>query len=113
MSDIELPPGWIRGLLEPCLLASLRHGEAYGYELAARLEAAGLGRIRGGSLYPSLLRLEKQGLLVADWRAGDGGPGRKYYALTPAGRAALDDQVQAWQRFSTGVSAVLGAEVAP
>ena len=111
MSESELPVGWIRGVLDPCLLALLSGGEAYGYELGGRLENAGLGRIPGGSLYPSLLRLEKQGLLEAEWRAGDGGPGRKYYALTESGRASLVEHAAQWERYASTVSALLRAGV--
>lgn len=111
MEDDNLPSGWIRGVLDPCLLALVGDGETYGYELAGRLEDAGLGRVKGGSLYPSLARLEKRGHLAAQWRAGDGGPGRKYYTLTAAGRSALAEQARAWAQFSSRVSAVLGAEV--
>lgn len=111
MTESDIPAGWIRGVLEPCLLALVGGGEAYGYELAARLEAAGLGRVKGGSLYPALTRLEKQGLLSSDWRAGDGGPGRKYYALTSRGRAEVDAQARSWAEFAARVSSVLGVEV--
>lgn len=109
MTETMIPTGWIRGVLDPCLLALLADGEAYGYELAGLLGDAGFGRIPGGSLYPALLRLEKQELLVADWRAGDGGPGRKYYSLTPAGRAVLRDHLALWDHFSSTVSSVLAA----
>lgn len=111
MSELNVPSGWIRGVLEPCLLALVGDGEAYGYELASRLEAAGLGRVKGGSLYPALTRLEKQGLLSADWRAGEGGPGRKYYVLTRAGRDELDAQSQVWSVFAGRVADVMGVEV--
>ncbi len=107
MSESVLPTGWIRGVLEPCLLAFLADGEAYGYVLAGRLESAGLGRVPGGSLYPALLRMEKHGLVSAEWRAGDGGPGRKYYRLTDAGRQQLQEQAMAWDRFAGSVSQVL------
>lgn len=110
-TEDELPSGWLRGVLDPCLLGLLRDGEAYGYELAGRLEQAGLGRIPGGSLYPALIRLEKQGRIQADWRAGDGGPGRKYYSLTPQGTEAVTDLAQAWERFATSVSGLLASEV--
>ncbi|MEZ5225302.1 MAG: PadR family transcriptional regulator [Acidimicrobiales bacterium] len=102
-----LPAGWLRGVLDPCLLSLLSEGEAYGYELAGRLEAAGLGRIPGGTLYPALLRLEKQQLLSAEWRAGEGGPGRKYYRLSDAGRAELAGNAALWGEFATSVAAVL------
>ncbi len=109
MSDLAYPQGWLRGVLDPLLLALLAEGEAYGYELAGRLEECGFGRIPGGSLYPALLRLQRQELLDAQWRAGEGGPGRKYYALTEEGRRTLVDQAGSWETFSSNVSAVLTA----
>jgi PadR family transcriptional regulator PadR len=111
MADVDAPTGWIRGVLDPCLLALVGDGETYGYELAGKLEDAGLGRVKGGSLYPSLARLEKQGLLASRWRPGDRGPGRKYYVLTPAGRAEVAEQSAMWAAFSSRVSAVLGVRV--
>ena len=109
MLDADLPRDWLRGVLEPCLLALLARGEAYGYELAARLEDAGLGTVPGGSLYPALLRLQKQGLLAAEWRAGEGGPGRKYYTLTEEGRAALRQLASQWENFAKAVGGVMRA----
>ncbi len=111
MADVDIPSGWIRGVLDPCLLALVGDSEAYGYELAGRLEEAGLGRVKGGSLYPSLARLEKQGLLASQWRAGEGGPGRKYYTLTELGRVSLADHVHLWGVFAGRVSTVLDVEV--
>ena len=105
----EVPREWLRGTVEPCLLALLADGEAYGYELAARLEACGIGPVPGGSLYPALLRLEKAGRLVSEWRAGDGGPGRKYYRLTGDGREMLRRQAMAWETFASAVGELLAA----
>jgi PadR family transcriptional regulator, regulatory protein PadR len=101
---------WLRGVLDLCLLALLASGETYGYDLARRLQAHGIGPVPGGSLYPALLRLETAGYLRAQWRAGQGGPGRKYYELTDGGREALDRDRQAWQAFAGRVDDVL-AEV--
>lgn len=103
---------WLRGVLEPCLLALVGDGEAYGFELAARLREAGIGDVAGGSLYPALLRLEKQGLLEATWRAGEGGPGRKYYRLTDTGRAAVRRNAVAWSGFADAVTGVLAGRAA-
>ena len=104
---------WLRGALGLCLLGLLGDGEAYGYELARRLEEHGFGAVPGGSLYPALLRLEKLGHLRAEWRAGAGGPGRKYYALTPAGRDALDREATAWRAFVAQVDSVLAGAGRP
>jgi PadR family transcriptional regulator PadR len=99
-------PAWLRGVLGLCLLALLRDGEAYGYELGRQLEQHGLGPVPGGSLYPALLRLEKLGHIRAEWRPGEGGPGRKYYILTPAGNAALESDLAAWRAFARHVDSV-------
>jgi len=98
---------WVRGVLDLSLLGLLARGEAYGYELARALEQSGIGAVPGGSLYPALLRLERAGHLRAEWRAGDGGPGRKYYALTAAGRRALDRDARAWRSFAASLDGVL------
>jgi PadR family transcriptional regulator PadR len=98
---------WLRGVLDLCVLAALTERERYGYELSQRLEASGLGRIKGGTLYPLLARLEEAGLVSARWQPGEQGPGRKYYALTAAGRARLASQAGAWTEFAMSVGALL------
>ena len=65
---------WLRGVLDICVLALLSEGESYGYQLAQALDAAGVGPIQGGTLYPVLLRLQKTGLVTAQWRGA--APGR-------------------------------------
>lgn len=103
----EVPKNWLRGVLEPCLLAFLRNDERYGYELGVLLSESGLGTVPGGSLYPALLRLEKNGLIVAEWKAGDGGPGRKYYQLSEKGREQLDSYAEQWTHFNAAVTTVI------
>ncbi len=103
----DLSREWIRGVLEPCLLALLAPGDSYGYELASRLADVGLGPVPGGSLYPALTRLEKQGLVGSRWRAGDGGPGRKYYRLTATGRGQLSANAERWDGFAATVAGLL------
>ena len=60
----------------------------------------GLGTVKGGTLYPLLGRLESTGHVQARWEPGDGGPGRKVYSLTPAGRDHLEHQARRWARFT-------------
>ena len=102
MSDVQWPGEWLRGALEMCVLGVLADGTAYGYLIAARLEDAGLGAIKGGTLYPLLGRLEREGLVTATWRAGEGGPGRKYFELTARGRTELAERSLLWRRFVEG-----------
>lgn len=84
------------------MLGVLADEPTYGYAIAARLEAAGLGVVKGGTLYPLLARLELEHLVESSWSAGDGGPGRKYFALTAHGRTELASRAHLWDRFVEG-----------
>lgn len=90
----------MRGVLSLCVLAVVAEQETYGYAVAQRLQSAGLGVVKGGTLYPALTRLEEDGLLTSSWREGDGGPGRKFFAVTAAGRAELRARSERWQMFT-------------
>lgn len=91
-----------------CVLRVLRDGPTYGYAIASRLERSGLGVIKGGTLYPLLARLEAAGWVEIEWRAGEGGPGRKFYALTPPGRDESHRQDQQWDAFIGAIQALSG-----
>ena len=98
---------WLRGVLDLCVLGVLVSAEGHGYGLIQRLETAGLSRIKGGTLYPVLARLEQAGLVVAEWRLGAHGPGRKYYVLTEAGGDFLRSQSEAWRAFTETTHSLL------
>jgi PadR family transcriptional regulator PadR len=99
VTDVRWPADWLRGVLELCVLGALADGPTYGYAIAQRLDEAGLGTVRGGTLYPLLTRLEAEHLVESAWHAGDGGPGRKYFTLTPSGSATLATRARLWVRF--------------
>jgi PadR family transcriptional regulator PadR len=82
------------------VLGLIAEGASYGYAITQRLEEAGLGAIKGGTLYPLLVRLETEALVAPTWHAGDGGPSRKYLQLTEAGRAELINRRAQWRHFS-------------
>jgi PadR family transcriptional regulator PadR len=98
---------WLRGVLDLCVLGALTHGESYGYEIAQRLDAGGLGPVAGGTLYPTLLRLERLGLIDADWREGTAGPPRKYYRLSHEGDRVLRASAADWSLFVDRVNALM------
>lgn len=104
MSTTSQHSEWLRGVLGLCVLRTMAEGPTYGYAIAAELAEAGFGDIKGGTLYPLLARLEKNHLVTVAWRAGEGGPGRKYFALTEPGRAELAHGIAQWQRFSAVVT---------
>lgn len=102
------PQSWTRAALELTVLALIAaHGPTHGYDLARRLAAAGLGEIKGGTLYPVLNRLEDQGLVEGVWVAGAGGPGRKLVTATEAGRTQLAERTARWRQWSVLVGDLL------
>jgi PadR family transcriptional regulator PadR len=78
-----------KGILELCILNALEHRERYGYELVKTLGALPGFGVTEGTLYPLLSRLRTQGLVKTRLEESAEGPARKYYALTPAGRAGV------------------------
>lgn len=104
------PSEWLRGVLGPCILRILDREPTYGYVISQQLTSAGLGTVKGGTLYPLLGRLEKEGLVSVDWRAGEGGPGRKYYTLTAQGRTEAASTAERWRRFAHVITTVLDEE---
>lgn len=111
MTETPWPTEWLRGVLEVCVLAVIERGPTYGYAISAELAAAGLGDLKGGTLYPLLGRCEQAGWVAVEWRAGESGPGRKYYTLTPSGRNELRGRAGRWQEFVGVTSSVLAASV--
>jgi PadR family transcriptional regulator PadR len=98
----------LKGILDPCLLAVVEGGEAYGYEIVTRLETAGLGEVAQGSVYPALTRLERAGLLRSERRPSESGPDRKYYRLSGLGKEYLDGWRDEWASLAASVDSVLG-----
>ena len=101
MDVATFPSSWLKGFLELGVLAVIGRGETYGYEITRSLAEAGFGTVKGGTLYPLLGRCEQAGWVTVDWRAGESGPGRKYYTLTPSGRSELTRLTGRWDEFVT------------
>ena len=101
-----------RGDLEALALGALDGGPAHGYEIARRIKATSDEALSVGEglLYPALHGLEREGYVVAVWVPQEGKPNRKVYRLTDSGRGALAKKRREWQRFATGVAAVLRPE---
>lgn len=103
----------LRGHLETLILSMLDQGQAHGLEVIRRLYESGCGalRLKEGSLYPALYRLENAGLVEASWEEetkGRRGARRRIYRLTTKGTKALDKGRVAWQNFVKVISSVLG-----
>lgn len=103
----------LRGHLESLILSVLERGEAHGFEVWRRLEAAGSGalRLKEGSLYPALYRLESAGLVRAAWEDGETdrrGPRRRVYRITPKGTRRLAEARAEWRQFVATIGGILG-----
>ena len=92
----------------PLVLGILAEGENYGYAIIQRIGELSSGELEWseGLLYPLLHRLERLGQVEAAWGTGDSGRRRKYYRLTPLGRAALADQRRAWRAVDAALDAL-------
>jgi PadR family transcriptional regulator, regulatory protein PadR len=98
----------LKGHLDGILLAVLEPGPLHGYAImeALRVRSGCLVDLPTGTLYPALHRLERAGLVAANWSQA-GGRRRRVYELTPAGTRALDTERGTWRDFSAAVSALL------
>lgn len=107
MTNEGWPGEWLRGVLPLCILAVIAEEDMHGYAITQRLSTAGLGTVKGGTLYPILNRLEREGLVSSTWGAGVGGPGRKTFQITSQGLSQLAEKQEAWQTFTQRTAEVL------
>src|SRR6476660_10490478 len=84
-------------------------GPLHAYALASRLDQVAEHplMLNQGTLYPALVRLEQRGWIKGTWRQTESRREAKYYAITPAGRRAVEDQAARWRRLSALVNKLL------
>ena len=101
--------GMLHGTLDALILKTLSHGSRHGYGIAAWIEeTTNRGVIvEEGSLYPALYRMERRGLIEAEWGTSELGRKAKFYHLTARGRRQLAADTEQWARFSAAVSKIL------
>ncbi|PXY26097.1 PadR family transcriptional regulator [Prauserella sp. PE36] len=98
----------LKGVLDLAVLAVLSEEDGYGYDVLRRLRQAGLDEVGDASVYGTLRRLYKAGLLASYVVASEEGPHRKYYSVNEQGRARLAESVKTWQTFATTMNSLLG-----
>lgn len=101
----------LKGILDGCMLAIIKGREVYGYELAERLEDYGFESFSEGTIYPLLLRMQKEKLLTSTLKKSTAGPRRKYYSLTPKGEEELGLFLERWGMLQKSVNNILNDEV--
>lgn len=99
------------GTLDLLILKALQDGPLHGYAIGRWIRETGGGplRVEEGALYPALHRLQKSGLLAADWGQTETGRQAKFYELTAKGRKQLAAEMTRWSEHVSAVEAVLGA----
>ena len=97
------------GTLEILALKALSWGSRHGYAIGRwiRENTKDALVIQEGALYPALHRLERKGLVAAEWGLTDTGREAKFYTLTAAGRKRLTTESQRWTAFAAGVTHAL------
>jgi PadR family transcriptional regulator, regulatory protein PadR len=99
----------VQGTLDLLVLRTLGSGPRHGYGIASVVHdlTGGDLSIEDAALYQALHRLDRQGLVEAEWRPSENNRRARYYTLTAAGRRRLKEETAAWRRYSRAVEAVL------
>ena len=101
----------MKGILESCILKVIQKSETYGYEISEQLQQYGFEDVKEGTLYPLLLRMEKKGLIEAEFKASPLGPKRKYYHLTGAGIEYVESFLENWKENVEAVDRIFKEEI--
>jgi transcriptional regulator len=97
-----------KGSADLLILALLEDRPRHGYEIARLIEERSQGALsyHVASLYPTLYRLEDQGVVEGRWVEKAGQRKRRYYNLTAAGRKVLATERSIWQSFFVALDRV-------
>lgn len=99
-----IPSQMLKGTLEGCILKVISHKETYGYEISEKLKEYGFSDISEGTIYPLLLRLEKNGLITAQYRQSPVGPKRKYFSISLKGEAEMKAFYNSWIELDNAIN---------
>jgi len=99
----------LQGTLDLLILHVATLGPLHGYAIAQRIQQISNDalQVQQGSLYPALHRLEKRGLLSAEWQTTETGREAKFYSLTKTGRKQLETERASWERLAGAISLIL------
>lgn len=100
----------LKGIIDGCLLAIIKNKEVYGYELAEKLGNYGFDSFSEGTIYPLLMRMQKEELVTSTLKKSTAGPKRKYYSLTTKGETELKKFIERWNTLQNNVNNVLDYE---
>ena len=87
-----------RGLLDVCVLAAIQSEDSYGYQIIKDIKP--YVDVSESTLYPILRRLE-EGRLLTVRSVEHNGRLRKYYHITDAGKARIEDFKRDWKEMES------------
>ena len=99
----------LQGTLDMLVLKTLQLEAQHGWGISQRIQqmSKDVLQVNQGSLYPALHRLQRQGLIGAEWGTSENNRRAKYYSLTANGRTQLAAETANWERLSTAVTDIL------
>lgn len=97
----------LKGIIDGCILTIISRKEVYGYEIAELLAAYGFDSMSEGTIYPVLLRLQKEELVTSKRKKSTAGPKRKYYYISDKGLEELKAFTLRWESLKINVTNVL------
>jgi PadR family transcriptional regulator PadR len=100
----------LQGTLDLMILKTLDAlGPLHGFGIARRLEQVSRDvlQLNEGTVYTSLLRLQQQGWITAEWGTSENNRKAKFYAITRRGRKQLEVETENWERISGVIGRVL------
>jgi PadR family transcriptional regulator PadR len=102
----EIPPGTLYMLI---LKTLARLGSMHGYGIAHHIQESSdeVLQVEEGSLYPALQRMLVKGWVVAEWRQSENNRRARFYALTPAGKKQLGQELRAFERVMAAIGRVI------
>jgi len=99
-----------KGMLELCILNSIRGESLYGYDIVRKLRDIPSLVISEGTIYPILSRLKREGFVHTTIKESSEGPPRKYYEPTEKGQKVLRQMNKYWQDIKNGTDSLKGEE---
>lgn len=104
------PVDVVQGTVDLLVLKTIALEPLHGWAIAQRISQSSneVLQVQQGSLYPALQRLERQGLVTAEWGTSENNRRARFYQLTKAGRRHLEREQASWERLSSAIALVLG-----
>ena len=101
----------VQGTLDMLILKSLSLQPTHGFGVTKRIEqiSKGVFRVNPGSLLLAFQRMERDGLIKAEWRTSENNRRAKYYEITARGRKRLKADTSDWERRAAAIARLLEA----